>query len=61
MAAFATLASTITKRKFNKTMKKDLLYTIVKAGIVVGSLDILAAFIQYFILTGDKNVYTILT
>jgi hypothetical protein len=39
---------------------KNLFYTIVKAGIAVGTLDILSAFIQYFITTGDKNVFIVL-
>jgi hypothetical protein len=41
-------------------MMKNLFYTILKAGVVVGTLDILSAFIQYFITTGDKNVFTVL-
>jgi uncharacterized membrane protein YagU involved in acid resistance len=41
-------------------MMKNLFYTIIKAAIVVGTLDILAAFLQYFITTGDKNVFTVL-
>jgi uncharacterized membrane protein YagU involved in acid resistance len=34
--------------------------TIVKAGLLVGTLDILTAFLHYFIKTGEKNVFTVL-
>lgn len=33
---------------------------IIKAGLLVGTLDILSAFIYYFIKTGKKDVFTIL-
>ena len=34
----------------------NLISTIIKAGLIVGTLDILSAFLYYFIRTGDKNV-----
>ncbi len=37
-----------------------LISTIIKAGLIVGTLDILSAFIYYFIKTGDKNVFVVL-
>jgi hypothetical protein len=39
----------------NKTIS-----TILKAGLLVGTLDILAAFLYYFIRTGNNNVFIIL-
>lgn len=33
---------------------------IIKAGLIVGTLDISAAFIYYYITTGNKDVFTIL-
>ncbi len=38
----------------------NLITKIIKAGLIVGTLDILSAFIYYFIKTGDKNVFTVL-
>lgn len=34
--------------------------TIIKAGLLVGTLDILSAFIYYFIKTGKKDVFNVL-
>ncbi len=38
----------------------NLISKIIKAGLIVGTLDILSAFIYYFIKTGDKNVFNVL-
>ncbi len=38
----------------------NLISTIIKAGLIVGTLDILSAFLYYFIKTGDKNVFIVL-
>jgi DNA segregation ATPase FtsK/SpoIIIE-like protein len=38
----------------------NLISTIIKAGLIVGTLDILSAFLYYFIRTGDKNVFIVL-
>jgi hypothetical protein len=38
----------------------NLFLKIIKAGVIVGTLDILAAFIYYFIKTGGKNPIDIL-
>lgn len=38
----------------------NLSSTVLKAGVIVGTLDILSAFIYYFIATGDTNVFTVL-
>jgi hypothetical protein len=38
----------------------NLITKIIKAGLIVGTLDILSAFVYYFIKTGDKNVFTVL-
>lgn len=35
-------------------------FEILKAGLVVGTLDILSAFLYYFIKTGNKNVFNVL-
>jgi hypothetical protein len=37
-----------------------LIPKIVMAGLLVGTLDILSAFIYYFIKTGEKNVFNVL-
>ncbi len=37
-----------------------LISRIIKAGLMAGTLDILSAFIYYFIKTGDKNVFIVL-
>lgn len=37
-----------------------LISKIIKAGLIVGTLDILSAFIYYFIKTGQKNVFNVL-
>ncbi|HEX8277651.1 MAG TPA: hypothetical protein VF540_03120 [Segetibacter sp.] len=39
---------------------KNLNAVIIKAGLTVGTLDILSAFIYYFIKSGDKNVFVVL-
>lgn len=38
----------------------NLISKIIKAGLIVGTLDILSAFIYYFIKTGEKNVFNVL-
>jgi len=38
----------------------NLIFRIIQAGLIVGTLDILSAFIYYFIKTGDKNVFIVL-
>ncbi len=38
----------------------NLISTLIKAGLIVGTLDILSAFLYYFIRTGDKNVFIVL-
>jgi hypothetical protein len=38
----------------------SLFIEIIKAGLIVGTLDISAAFIYYYIATGNKDVFTIL-
>ena len=38
----------------------SLFSKIIKAGLIVGTLDILSAFIYYFIRTGEKNVFNVL-
>jgi uncharacterized membrane protein YagU involved in acid resistance len=48
-------------RILNLTGKmNNLISKIIKAGLIVGTLDILSAFIYYFIKTGEKNVFNVL-
>ena len=42
------------------TKTKSLPAEIIKAGLIVGTLDISAAFIYYYITTGNKDVFVIL-
>ena len=42
------------------TKTKSLPGEIINAGLIVGTLDILAAFIYYYITTGNKDVFIIL-
>jgi hypothetical protein len=47
--------------KYNQNkMKNSLLLKIIQAGLIVGTLDILSAFIYYFLKTGNKNVFIVL-
>lgn len=39
---------------------RNKFFEIIKAGLLVGTLDILAAFIYYFIQTGRKDVFNVL-
>lgn len=41
-------------------MKNSLLLKMIQAGLIVGTLDILSAFIYYFLKTGNKNVFVVL-
>ena len=41
-------------------MKNSLLLKMIQAGLIVGTLDILSAFIYYFLKTGNKNVFIVL-
>lgn len=38
----------------------NLISKIIKAGLIVGTLDILSAFAYYFINTGEKNIFNVL-
>jgi hypothetical protein len=41
-------------------MKNSLVLKMIQAGLIVGTLDILSAFIYYFLKTGNKNVFVVL-
>ncbi len=48
-------------KTFNSNRRmNNLISKIIKAGLIVGTLDILSAFIYYFIKTGEKNVFNVL-
>jgi uncharacterized membrane protein YagU involved in acid resistance len=42
------------------TKTKSLFSEIIKAGFIVGTLDISAAFVYYYLTSGNKDVFTIL-
>ena len=47
--------------KYNQNkMRNSLLLKMIQAGLIVGTLDILSAFIYYFLKTGNKNVFIVL-
>ena len=56
----ATCCQRPNKESMRARRNTSLFAEIIKAGLLVGTLDILAAFLNYYITTGNKDVFTVL-